>query len=194
MREAKAGSGEAMGLNLTGLPSGEYQVTLRAINGFGVSDPVVIDTEMSNDPTYVGAVTDDGPSLYWRLGEYDGTLVADSSGHGLQAQYTQPTTPRYHNGGLADGHDGDGAKTDSRVWYDSAYDLIRAPLATGLPTGDRTVEAWVWSNNAGARVINYGDFNVEVNERGLTVGATTLTLPPTDHRRLTDSRWHHIAV
>ena len=72
----------------------------------------------------------------------------------------------------------DGAKTDGRAWYSSSYDLLRAPLATGMPTGDRTVEAWIWSDNAGARPIAYGDFSFEVAERGITVGGTTLSLPP----------------
>src|SRR6478735_10133385 len=63
-----------------------------------------------------------------------------------------------------------------------------------MPTGDRTLEAWIWSDNAGARPIAYGDFSFEVTERGISVGGTTLSLPPTDNRRLTDSRWHHIAV
>src|SRR6478735_1455442 len=63
-----------------------------------------------------------------------------------------------------------------------------------MPTGDRTLEAWIWSDNAGARPIAYGDFSFEVAERGISVGGATLTLTPTDNRRLTDSRWHHIAV
>ena len=63
-----------------------------------------------------------------------------------------------------------------------------------MPTGDRTAEAWIWSDNAGARPIAYGDFSFEVTERGISVGGTALNLPPTDNRRLTDSRWHHVAV
>ena len=35
--------------------------------------------------TYAGAVTDDAPELYWRLGERSGTLLADASGHGHAA-------------------------------------------------------------------------------------------------------------
>ena len=52
----------------------------------------------------------------------------------------------------------------------------------------------MWSDNAGARPIAYGDFSVEVAERGLIVGGTHLDLPASDNRRLTDSRWHQIAV
>ena len=134
----------ATGLNAHRSPGGPVHASrVRAINGFGEGEAASLDTDMTEtETTYVGAVTDDHPALYWRLGEYDGTLVADSSGHGHRAQYTSASTARYRNGALAR-HDADGAKTDGRAWYDGAYDLIRAPLATGLPTGDRTVEAWV---------------------------------------------------
>ena len=53
----------------------------------------------------------------------------------------------------------DAAKTNSRLWYDSGYDLIRGPAA-GLPTGARTVEAWVRTNAPGPRIVSYGDFSV----------------------------------
>src|SRR4051812_14422209 len=52
----------------------------------------------------------------------------------------------------------------------------------------------MWSDAPGARLLSYGDFAVEVAERGLTVGGTTLSLPASDARRLTDAHWHHLAV
>ena len=193
MRGAKSIAGTAQGLNLTGLPSGHYTLTVRAINGFGEGTVASVEADMGDESTtYAGAVTDDSPELYWRLGDASGTLVTDASGHGHQAAYAKPVEQRSRLSALA--HDPDNAVQDGVVYYGSSYDLIRAPLAAGLPTGDRTVEAWVWSDNPGARVINYGDFSVEVAERGLITGGTHLDLPAGDNRRLTDSRWHQIAV
>ena len=90
--------------------------------------------------------------------------------------------------------DADSAFGDGRAWYSSAYDLIRAPLAAGLPTGDRTVEALVKADAPGARIVIYGDFGIEVNERGLLVGGVALNLPDEDDRRLTDNKFHHLVV
>ena len=110
--------------------------------------------------TYVGAVTGDAARAVLAPRREDGTLVADASGHGHVARLQPPGDERNRTG--ARRPTPTAAKTDGRVWYDSSYDLIRAPLADGPADGrPRTVEAWVWSDNAGARLINYGDFSVE---------------------------------
>ena len=175
---------DGLSATLSGLPAGATRVSVRALNGFGSGPATSAAVDVPGEPsTYVSTVQADHPAAYWRL---DGTLVTDSSGHGRDALFTQ--APKPATGGLA--NDADGAVGDGVVWYGSSYDLIRAPLATGMPTGDRTLEAWVWSDNAGARVINYGDFDVSVEERAIVVSGTRLPVS----RSLTDARWHQIVV
>ena len=146
------------------------------MNGFGTGPASELTATVSGaDASYSRTITDAQPELYWRLGETSGTLAADASGHGRTGLLASPASDRKHTGGLA--NDPDGGLVDGRAWYSSSYDLLRVPTAAGLPTGDRTVEGWVWSDNAGARLISYGDFSVEVTERGLVVGGTALNLP-----------------
>ncbi len=139
--------------------------------------------------TYAGTVENDKPAMYWRLGEYAGTLLADASGHDHRALYA---ANHVHTGALP--NDPDAGTGAGVVYYGSSYDLIRAPLAAGMPTGDRTVEAWVWSDNPGARLLSYGDFNVTLEERAIVVSGTRIGLADSDTRRITDARWHQIAV
>ncbi len=97
---------------------------------------------------YSDAVTAAQPELYWRLGETQGTTIADAAGHGHTATLAAAAADRTRTGALVG--DADSALGGSVVYYGSSYDLIRMPAATGLPTGDRTLEAWVWADNAGA--------------------------------------------
>src|SRR4051794_5276188 len=108
--------------------------------------------------SYSDTVLAGQPELYWRLGEAAGTTGADTSGHGHAATLTSPASDRTRPGALVG--DADSALGGGVAWYGSSYDLIRLPAPSGLPTGDRTVEAWVWADNPGARLVNYGDFDV----------------------------------
>ena len=151
---------------LSGLPAGPTTVTVRAINGFGEGAAASVDVQIGGAAaTYPSTVIADAPDLYWRLGEKSGARLADASGRGRAARYANPAEQRTRGGGLA--NETDGAVADGRAWYSSAYDLIRAPLATGLPGGAsaRTLEAWILSDAPGARPLVYGDFSFSVEER-----------------------------
>ena len=139
-------------------------------------------------------MTGDAPSVYWRLGERTGALVSDTSGHGRAAAYASPAEQRTRTGALVG--DDDRGVVDARAWYSSAYDLIRAPLSVGLPSAAsaRTLEAWIWSDAPGARPLAYGDFSFELEERTIVAAGKRFTLPADDDRRITDGRWHHVAV
>ncbi len=188
LETAKAVTG--LSATLSGLPAGATRITVRAVDGFGSGPSAAANVDVPGEAsTYASTVEAAQPSVYWRLGD-SGTLVSDSSGHGRTAALTQ--TGKFGTGGLA--NDADGSVAAGVVYYGSSYDLIRAPIASGFPTGDRTLEAWVWSDNAGARVVNYGDFSVSIEERAIVVSGTRLSLAPDDDRRLTDSRWHQIVV
>src|SRR3954452_11905240 len=126
--------------------------------------------------SYSDAVTAAQPQLYWRLGETAGTTAAEPSGDGPPATLPPPASDRTRPGALVG--DADSALGGGVVWYGSSYDLIRLQAPAGLPTGDRTIEAWVWADNAGARIVNYGDFDVSVEERAVVVSGVRLSLPP----------------
>ena len=195
LRGAQAVDGTRTTATLSGLPAGAYQLRVRAVNGFGEGPDALLPATVTGvAATYAGAVTDDAPELYWRLGEKSGTRVADASGHGHVAAYNRPAGERTRAGGLLS--DPDGAMADGVVWYGSGYDLIRAPLAAGLPAGGaaRTIEAWVWSSAPGGRLVVYGDVDVSVDERAITVAGKRLAFDDDDDRRLTDSKWHQLAV
>ena len=154
---------------------------MRAINGFGESPAATLEAEITRRgrPRTARACPPTRPR----------STGAWASTRHVRRRRLRPRPPRHYalgdpahrNGALAG--DADGAKTDGRGRYEGSYDLIRAPLAAGLPTGDRTVEAWVWSDNAGARLIAYGDFSVELDTRAIVVGGTALELPPDDDRQ-----------
>ena len=193
LRGAQAVDGDRRTATLSGLPAGSYEARVRAINGFATGpDGTAAATVTGVATTYAGAVTTAAPKLYWRLGERSGTLLADASGFNHPALLNTAANVVTKPSGLTS--DPDSAFGDGRAWYSSSYDLIRAPLAAGLPTGDRTVEALVKADAPGARIVIYGDFSVEVTERGLKVGDATLNLPDEDDRRLTDNKFHHLAL
>ena len=193
LRAAQAVDAARHTATLSGVPAGATTVHVRAINGFAAGPDATTDATVPGAAsTYAGAVTNAAPQLYWRLGERSGTLVADASGHGRSAAYSQPADQRTLASGLTS--DPDSSVGAGVVWYGSAFDLIRSPLAAGLPTGNRTVEALVWADAPGAQLLSYGGFSVVEEDRGLAVGTTKLTLPADDDRKLTDSQWHHIAL
>ena len=192
VRAAQATEGAQATATLSGLAAGDYELSVRAVNGFGEGPAATRTVTVDGSATYAAAVSADAPELYWRLGETSGTRVADASGHGHVAAYSRPANERTRTGALPG--DPDSAVADGVVWYGSSYDLIRAPLAAGLPSGARTVEAWVWSDNVGARLVNYGGFEVTLDERAITAAGKRIALGAGDDRRITDARWHHIAV
>ena len=84
--------------------------------------------------SYPDAVQAAQPELYWRLGETQGTTIADASGHGHTGTLASPASDRTRPGALVG--DADGAFGGGVVWYGSSYDLIHLAAPTGLPAGD----------------------------------------------------------
>lgn len=66
--------------------------------------------------------------------------------------------------------------------------------ARGLPTGARTVEAWVRTHAPGARPLRCGGCRVELAERAILAGGHRFALAPGDRRELCDGRWHRVVV
>ncbi len=131
--------------------------------------------------SYADTVRADAPVAYWRLGERDGLVAADASGNGHDAAYAVDASDGSRQGALANDSD----------W--AAGDPLSGPAA-GLPTGDRTVEAWVQTGSPGTRVFSYGDFTIAVEDRALVVAGRRFALGAQDDRLITDSHWHQVVV
>ena len=78
--------------------------------GFVLLLPGVAHASPFSLAAYDEAVRQDGPAVYWRLGEQTGTVAADASGNARDATYTSPAEQRTRTGVLGD----DSAVTDSR--------------------------------------------------------------------------------
>ena len=72
-------------------------------------------------------------------------------------------------------------------------DVLTGP-ASDLPSGDRTVEAWVQADTPGTDVLTYGDFKLEVADRAIVAAGQRFSLGASDDRFLTDGRWHQVVV
>ena len=173
---------------LSGVPAGVTRVTMHAVGAYGTGPSTTLDATVTGAATtYASAITDAAPTVYWRLAD-TGRSVSDLSGHDLGAVYEAGWATTGALVGVAD----DAVHVDG--YGGEPADLIRARAAAGLPTGDRTVEAWVRADAAGAGLLRYGDFTVELEEYAVVVSGHRIPLPAGDRRRLTDGRWHHVAV
>ncbi len=166
--------------------------------GAGATSTSPTATPSGPSPTYASTVLGDNPSLYWRLGEssssYGGSplLAADASGHGNVGTYVCPSnmgqpgafndlsTSVYTNGSCRDG-------------------VARTSPATQLPTGARTLEAWIKVQSAyGSWTIAYGNFGAGVAfyshggdvAHALTTTAGDFYSPPADP--ILDGTWHQV--
>ena len=192
LQATRVTSGDATSLDLTGLTPGRYELRVRALNAYGEGPISALDVDVTGTAaTFPARLLADQPDLYWRLGDRGGTIVPDLSGHGRDA-YRGAERLQPVDGALVG--DDDGAASASGSWSWRGTTLARLPKAEGLPTGARTVEAWVRTDVPGARVIEYGDFSVEVEARALVVSGERIELPAGDPRTLTNARWHHVAV
>ncbi|WP_170179170.1 LamG-like jellyroll fold domain-containing protein [Solirubrobacter pauli] len=192
LQAARVTSGSESSLDLTGLTPGRYELRVRALNAYGQSVVVAVDADVTGAAdTFPARLLADQPALYWRLGDQGGTIVPDLSGHGRDA-YRGLDRLLPADGALVGDDDGSGSVSGTWSWRGTT--LARLPRAAGLPAGARTVEAWVHATQPGARVIEYGDFTVDVEERAIVVSGERIALPAGDPRTLTNDRWHHVAV
>lgn len=149
---------------------------------------------------YAGAVIQDNPVGYWRLGEPSGTTAADATGNGHGGTYTGGYTLA-QAGALARDTDGAVALNGS-----TGYVTVPNHAAWDLP-GDFTVECWVkLATTAPARQTFVGHDNGAGNNPKwmfwLESGqlnffhhiANTLTYPVTGAWSPTVGVWYHLAV
>jgi hypothetical protein len=129
---------------LRGLPGqSSYTVTVQALNGFGpgpagLSAPVDATGPQSS---YAQAVWADHPSLFYRLDEPSGTLVADSSGYGRNGAYIGLNN-------RAQGVPG-ALAADPDLAVSNGLVIDRYPDGVPVGNADRTVEVWFRAQSAG---------------------------------------------
>ncbi|MHA3701282.1 LamG-like jellyroll fold domain-containing protein [Jatrophihabitans sp. YIM 134969] len=139
----------------------------------------------------------DGPSAYFRLGERDGGVVADSGVAAADAALSADAVLGRPGALLTD--PGTGVATPG------SYQSILASPST-LPTGNAARTASVWVNTSTATsstaVVGWGDpanggeeFAVGVRAAGITLdqGYGRVTVFRTDHP-VTDGQWHQVAL
>jgi hypothetical protein len=66
--------------------------------GFVLLLPGVAHASPFSLAAYDEAVRQDGPAVYWRLGEQTGTVAADASGNARDATYASPAEQRTRTG------------------------------------------------------------------------------------------------
>ncbi|WP_285595469.1 LamG-like jellyroll fold domain-containing protein [Kineosporia sp. NBRC 101731] len=170
------------------LPAAFSSTTTSAGNSFAAA---------SSFPTYPQVVRADGPSVYYRGDEADGSATAvDSSGNGTTGGYLS-VVPSFQVPGGPAGGSGSGADTAVRFSGDSS--TAASPSLT-VPTAF-TYEIWFrTTSTAVSRIIGFGsassgysatvDRYVSLTTGGalsLTVGSSTVTSTVTG---LNDGAWH----
>jgi RHS repeat-associated protein len=195
---------------ITGLQGGTaYTFTVTPYNNFGygpVSTPSASVTTTGIASTYASTVLAAVPSIYYRLGDPSGTLAADSSGNGRNANYQSTPYTLGVSGALVG--DADPAVTiQSGCCYfgqPTGGSEVQYKLAAGLPSGNaaRSIEVWVKTTNTGTQgLVGWGTTTThEVFQLRLVGGNQIQLVTWGDDRNFTaassiaDGFWHHIVV
>jgi hypothetical protein len=181
---------------LAGGTAATFSVTAVSACGNGPAATSSAVTPTGSASSYLTTVLSAAPSVYYRLGEPAGTgLMADSSGAGLDGQYTGQGTL-----GAAPALANDPTTSLSFTTCCTAADT--SPAVPPSFNSARTVEAWVDTSNAAARtaVVGYGGgtpdqgFTVGVSPHAIFIdGRSDFQSIATNHN-LDDGTWHQVAV
>jgi hypothetical protein len=195
---AIATSGSATTATLTGLSGGtaaQFSIVAESSCGTGAAAATAAVTPTGTAGSYETSVLADAPSVFYRLDEPSGTLMADSSTHAADGTYTG-------QGGL-----NAPAPLASDPAPSSSYASCCSGLGTGtstLPDYDsaRTVEAWVntTSGTTNMAIAGYGTtgtdggFIVSLSSQAINVDAYNdyLTFPTA--RPMDSGVWHQVDV
>ena len=199
--QSQANNGSATSLVMTGLAGGvaaEFSVVAENSCGAGPAADSTAATPTGTSTTYASTVISDHPSVYYRLAEASGTVMADSSGGKHDGTYdsetalgqpgallTNPTSPS-----ASPGSDGNG--------------IGSSPAALPQFADSRTVTAWVNITEANAAynplLVGWGTeesdqaFIVGIGPSAITVdGYSDYHSIQTSHP-VGDGNWHFIAV
>ena len=114
---------------------GDRTVRLRVTDDDGAAATATLALQVTQASAYLGAVTTDGPSAYWRLGETTGTVAADVTG---------TVNGAYQNGVVLDQPGALVGDANRSVAFDGSNDTVKMNTATALnPTAALSIEAWI---------------------------------------------------
>ena len=160
--------GNTTSATITGLEGGAvYTFSVTAYNNFGYGSASAASasvTTTGNPSSYASTVLGDSPSIYYRLGDPTGTLAADSSGNGRNANYQSKPYTLAVGGALVG--DSDPAVTILSDCCQFGQPVngseVQDKLAAGVPTGNsaRSIEVWVKTTNMGTQgLVGWGITN-----------------------------------
>ncbi len=184
---------------ITGLPAGTYTFTItgRDVYGNGAVATTASTTVTGTATTYASTVLADHPSVFYRLDEPTGSLLAaDSSGKGVIANYANSCLTLGVAGPLF---------TDVATGATSSAcnNIASASYSAKLPSGtaSRTLQAWVKPSDSNCRYFmgygaTYTDGEFSIGTCG---NAVLVTLQGDDHsffspRNIADGSWHLVTV
>jgi parallel beta-helix repeat protein len=148
--------------------------------------------------TYATTIGDDHPSIFWRLGESNGTTgAADASGGGHTGTYSLTGVTYGVTGALVN-------DLDTAVTLDGASGAVQETSGGGSPVGSsaRSLEIWFKTTTTTAQpLFNYGtsgslsQFAVYLAGNQVQVkDGTDPLLTVTAASSLADGAWHHLVI
>jgi YD repeat-containing protein len=177
---------------VSGLPAGDYFVTVAGCNVWGCGRSVATAAVGGGGATYSSLVQDDAPLTYLRFSERTGSGAADSSVNRRDAVYA--------GGAQRDTGGAIGGDPDPAMGGSAPESLAQSQSGSFLPTGTapRTVEAWVKGDGA---VAGWGPagyptrvFGVHVSGRSFVVTGWSDDVSFTTPVPVSDGQWHQVAV
>lgn len=200
VQQAIATPGSATSATLTGLPSGSSTFTVTAEDAYGTGPAATTSaiTIGGTATTYASTVLSNKPSVFWRLDEPVGSLLAaDSSGKSITGLYSTTCITQGVTGPLA--NDAATGVNDSSACEPIASEAYSANLPYG--SSSRTLQAWIKPNDTNCRYfMGYGgSYTDGAFAVGACYNAVLVSLYSDDHsfyssRNIDDGNWHLVTV
>jgi hypothetical protein len=183
---------------LTGLAGGSaatFSIVAVSSCGTGPAATTSAITPSGATSTYLGSVQANTPSVFYRLDEPSGTVIADSSGHAADGGYSGQQ----------------GLNALAALASDPAPSSSYTTCCSGIGTGSasiaqygspRTIEAWVNTTSANAQqaIVGYGQtqtdeaFVLSISPQAINVDAWNDLLSFPTPQPLNTGAWHMIAA
>jgi hypothetical protein len=140
--QSVATSGAATAADLGGLAPGKSTFQVQALNAYGFGPPVVSAslTVAGAKSAYAATVLADGPYMYYRLGDTTTSLMADSSGNGLNGDYVASNVALGQPGALLK----DPSTSVADLGTSNGYGYTQASVP--VYSGPRSYEFWLKSS------------------------------------------------
>jgi hypothetical protein len=197
-----ANNGSVTHVTMTGLAGGTaatFSVRAESSCGSGPATTSASVIPTGTSTTFASTVISDKPSVYYRLGDPSGSVMADSSGHGQDGVYATQTVLAQPGALLSD----PGATSVEPPGNSGSQGVSLGDSSATMPqfNDPRTVSAWVKSTDTGNTLIAaWGttaqdqSFIVGFQPQGIFVdGYSDGHVIPTSHP-VSDGAWHLVTV